>query len=79
MLNNKSEWFLHFPYRDKNIIAHTLVKTALCIAEERVWIEEDRDFIVNSLAKDKSCIFASLITPAINQLVDYTYGTVVSS
>lgn len=56
VLNNKCEWSLQFAYRDRNIVAHTLTKAALCIDEVRVWIEEVLDFIVNSLSKDKNCM-----------------------
>lgn len=57
VLNNRKDWHLQFDYRENNIVSHTLAKAALNLVEEKVWIEEIPDFIVNSLEKDRKCMY----------------------
>ncbi|XP_040990970.1 uncharacterized protein LOC121238198 [Juglans microcarpa x Juglans regia] len=47
----RTDWFLQFATRKKNMIAHTLAKKALEMVEEQVWIEE----VLGCLFGDTNC------------------------
>ncbi|XP_042962523.1 uncharacterized protein LOC122296793 [Carya illinoinensis] len=55
VFSNRKDWFIQFDYRERNIVAHNLAKAALNFDEERVWLEEVPDCIVDSLEQDKIC------------------------
>ncbi|KAG7991176.1 hypothetical protein I3843_02G061900 [Carya illinoinensis] len=55
VLSNRKDWFIQFDYRERNSVTHNLAKAALNFDEERVWIEEVPDCIVDSLEQDRIC------------------------
>lgn len=44
---------MQFDYREKNTVAHLLAKAALSFGEEKIWLEEVPDCIVQRLENDK--------------------------
>ncbi|KAF5479796.1 hypothetical protein F2P56_000588 [Juglans regia] len=56
LFQNRLDWKIQFAYRERNIVAHTLAKSAIDLLEKTIWIEEVPDFAVRSLDSDKSCI-----------------------
>ncbi|XP_042980158.1 uncharacterized protein LOC122310328 [Carya illinoinensis] len=55
VLSNRKGWSLQFAYRERNKVAHNLVKFALILEEEKIWIEEIPDCIIHSLDMERRC------------------------